>query len=372
VQGAQREHNGMPSGAPVRLRRGGSRKWASRFTVSYRTRPIDRPIFVIGMPRSGTTLLFTGLAVHPQLAWFSQYMHLFPRLTPLAALGLLGGFRPGAQGVAGRGQKRSRVDRLRVTPSEAAGRGYGIWAHCCGERFRFDFLLGAEPSATERDCLRSKVSTTTRLQRKSRFVGKLTGPARIGYLSGIFEDALFLHVTRDSRAVVESLSRVPFWRDTSRSREPAWPGGLRPEDLDRWHQHGDSPAALAAVEWRAVLELAREEAASVAPDRYAEVRYEDFVMDPHAVLDEIFAFAQLPPDPYPHEFVNQQIDVRDVSSEWRQRLPAEDAAVVDEVTGDTMREFGYSLDRPISVRSPLARPFAGAESPQDDATNASR
>ena len=44
----------------------------------------NRPIFLIGMPRSGTTLLFTGLAVHPQLAWFSQYTHLFPRLTPLA------------------------------------------------------------------------------------------------------------------------------------------------------------------------------------------------------------------------------------------------------------------------------------------------
>ena len=34
---------------------------------------ISRPIFIIGVPRSGTTLLYNLMAHHKDLAWFSQY-----------------------------------------------------------------------------------------------------------------------------------------------------------------------------------------------------------------------------------------------------------------------------------------------------------
>jgi len=46
---------------------------------------IERPIFVIGTGRSGTTLFFHLLALHPDLAWFSNfgnrwYRHAWPAL----------------------------------------------------------------------------------------------------------------------------------------------------------------------------------------------------------------------------------------------------------------------------------------------------
>jgi len=33
---------------------------------------IKKPIFIVGVPRSGTTLLYTLLAQHPELGWFSK------------------------------------------------------------------------------------------------------------------------------------------------------------------------------------------------------------------------------------------------------------------------------------------------------------
>jgi len=33
---------------------------------------ITKPIFIVGVPRSGTTLLYHLLGQHPSLAWFSK------------------------------------------------------------------------------------------------------------------------------------------------------------------------------------------------------------------------------------------------------------------------------------------------------------
>lgn len=40
---------------------------------------IDRPIFFIGIPRSGTTVSFEVFAAHEALAWRSNYIDVFPR-----------------------------------------------------------------------------------------------------------------------------------------------------------------------------------------------------------------------------------------------------------------------------------------------------
>ena len=41
--------------------------------TSLQTLQILKPIFIVGAPRSGTTLLYDLLAQHPTLGWFSNY-----------------------------------------------------------------------------------------------------------------------------------------------------------------------------------------------------------------------------------------------------------------------------------------------------------
>jgi hypothetical protein len=307
-----------------------------------RQRRIDRPIFFIGMPRSGTTVMFAAFATHPDLAWFSQYMHRFPRLTGFAALTRLAEVLPRSRaGVMRNGENWTAFNRLQINPAESAGGEYGIWTHCCGPKMQDSFLAAERPSPRERDLLQAKVDATLRYGGKSRFATKLTGPPRIGFLGDAFEDALFVQVVRDPRAVVGSLLRIPFWRDTFRLSEPAWIGGLEEAELEAWRREGSSPAALAALEWQAVVEAGRREAAGLAVGRYLELRYEEFVAEPAEVLERTFEFSGLRPDPGPLEYACGKVGVRDLSENWRERLSAAELRAVEESAGRAMRDLGY-------------------------------
>lgn len=282
-------------------------------------------------------MTFAALAAHRDLGWYSQYMDRFPRLPLTAALNRLVEARASTRKRVFRyGESRTLADRLRIAPSEA----YAVWQRCGGERFVYDFLLGVEADAREARCVRRRVRSTLRLQGKSRFAAKLTGPARIGYLTSIFPDARFVHLVRDPRAVIDSLLRVPFWKDTFRLESPAWRGGLGEADLAAWRSRG-TPEALAAVEWGAVLRTARQEAERVAEERYLEVRFEDFLADPHAMLDRLHSFAGLGRDPGAHETLDRRLDVRDPGTGWRGRLSPSQVETIEALLREPMRELGY-------------------------------
>ncbi|MFW2404425.1 MAG: sulfotransferase, partial [Gammaproteobacteria bacterium] len=57
-------------------------------------------------------------------------------------------------------------------------------------------------------------------------------------------------------------------------------------------------------QWRGVIESARDERKRIEPGRYIEVRYEDFLDDPHAFLTSLFARCGLPDAPAVHEHVD--------------------------------------------------------------------
>lgn len=299
---------------------------------------VDRPIFLVGMPRSGTTVVFEVFAARRDLAWFSQYQERYPAAPRLAALSRLADLTPALRRSVGRSdQARPWVEAIRVGPSEA----YALWRHCCGEKFLYDYLLGVEATEPERRCLRSTVATVMRFHGKPRFAAKITGPARIGYLRSVFPDARFVHVVRDGRAVVQSLLRVYFWRDTRRLREPAWRNGLTRKDLELWEQNDRSPLALAAIQWARVTRSAREEAAALAPGDYTEVRYEDFVSTPEATLEQATSACGLAPDPSAAAFLAQRVRLRDMNFQWRERFTAGEIATIESLMEPTLRDFGY-------------------------------
>ena len=298
----------------------------------------DRPALVVGMGRSGTTMFFDCLGAHPDLGWPSQYLNRVPRVPALAALSRMADF--------------GNATRRWVNPSHEPGSSRGalwpgpseavlLWRSWCGDRFVSDFLLGEVPPNDRVREVRRQVDKLLRWQGKSRFAAKFSGPLRIQYLSALLPGARFLHLIRDPRAVVSSLLKVDFWNDSHRLREPAWSNGLSESDLEKWEESGRSPVALAALQWRAVVELGRKEAEAIAPDRYAELRYEDLVASPHEAMRKALRFFELAPSKRIDDALDHRIVARDMNVKWRRdRVPAE-TALIEDLTGDSMVSLGY-------------------------------
>lgn len=322
--------------------------------------PVPRYVFLIGMPRSGTTVIFEALAARRDLGWFSNLLRRVPSRPAISVLSRVTDLSLGMRRSIGRSdQRKPWLERFRVGPDEA----YPVWAHCCGTKFQFDYLLGVEASPAERERLRATVVDVLRYQSKPHFAAKLTGPGRIAYLSSIFPSARFVHIVRDGRAVVQSLMHIHFWRTRDRMNRPAWHGGLTERDLADWERYDRSPLALAAVQWRRVVESTRSEAVEKAPDRYAEVNYETFVSEPHRVLNEISRFYGLEPSVRAARFLRRRFELRDMNRLWQERFDRHEVAMLNALLGDTLETFGYAVaSRGRPAEQPvLTTPFASSQ-----------
>lgn len=302
---------------------------------------IDNAIFMIGMPRSGTTIISEAISMHEDLGWVSQYMNLFPgaswipifhRIVDIPGIGrYLRGKKRQGKGT------REFIKRLLPRSDEA----FTLWAYYCGEKILRDYLINCAASGDEKNRIKKLIRTALTLQGKRRFFTKFTGPPRIWYLNSIFPDAYFVHVLRDPRAVVSSLLKVPFWRERCCLERPWWLNGLPEAYIQEWIDTGRSPAALAAVQWKRVVELTWEEKKIIAKGRYIEVRYEDFVTDSHGALREILSKAELSDSLTIHHYISSVGRVENMNYKYKKHLTKQDIALVENLTRDTAKQAGY-------------------------------
>ncbi len=296
---------------------------------------VDRPIFFVGAPRSGTTILFEAFSSHPDLAWFSNYLYRFPRF-PVVSL-----FSRLAISNDLLGAKRQNGESAFRIPRPYAVECYPAWELCCGQKFRFDYLLNQKASQEEKDKVVRLVDKVTRYQSKHRFATKITGPTRMAYLNSIFPDALFIHVVRDGRAVVNSLMKVDFWKNGGGYHKPWWRGGLTEEDIELYDKYGKTPVALTAVQWRRIMLMAREEAKAIGPGQYLEIRYEDALRDPIAAMDGLFTFSHLAPSSKVHDYIRTKSAFKDMNYKFAKDLKSSDVGALDEILGDVNAAYGY-------------------------------
>jgi len=172
---------------------------------------------------------------------------------------------------------------------------------------------------------------------------------RLGLLERLFPDALYVHLVRDGRDAAISFL--------------AMPAGIVTET---WAHPRDATGF--ACQWRAEVTAARKLGARAGPGRYLELRYEELVAEPERELRRICDFAALAFEP---EMLGYAGEV-DVSSkphqqslkrpptaglrDWRTQMAPADVAAFEEVAGDVLRDLGYETSRPptLSGRSKRA------------------
>src|SRR4051812_49471184 len=226
---------------------------AVKRTLRRRRRSTDRPPapFVVGVSRSGTTLLRLMLDAHPDLTIPAE-----THFVPMVANACDELIKEGAS---------SEKVRERAL---ATMTGHPRWGDFLLDPDDVRARMEAHEPITTGDAIRAFYEAAAAQQGKPRW-GDKSPPYtyKAGRIQTALPEAHFIHIIRDGRDVALSLSEV------------SW---------------GTDDITVAAEKWVSELRKARKRAKNLVRGTYMEVHYEDLVTDPEPVLRKVADFAGLP------------------------------------------------------------------------------
>lgn len=282
----------------------------------FKRKVIDRPIFIVGNPRSGTTFLHRFLAEQGDVVGFALYEMLVPSLTGRALLRpllpILGALNPGKHHAAA--AHETSLDALETDDAAIFLRffdGVFLYAYflCWDDPDPSDMFEQLEPGSpqTERDldfyeqCLRRNLHRSG----KARVLGKLfTFPPRIDDVLRRFPDAKLIYMVRDpSETLPSGLSLVTGVQEQA-FRISRLPEPTRARFVARLSK-GLSLLLTRFVE--------RYRSGEIPPDNLMIVRYPDLLDDFEGTIERVLEFAELEASP---EF---RARVREVAERQRTR-----------------------------------------------------
>ena len=271
----------------------------------------DRPIFILGCPRSGTTLVQAMLHSHPRIAIPPENRFVIPAYE--ARLGF--------------GDLRKRPNR----------RELGRFIVARGRKFR-DFGLERRETvrrvATGPPTLGSALGIVLRSYAE-RFESPRWGDKRplyssyIPMLMRLFPDAQIVHVVRDPRDCVASLKRMPWWRAGTYHAVAAWADAV---------DHTES----AAKRWPGVVLRVQYERLVADPETELRGLCEALgeAYDPAMVAPERVAPVAVPERKHWHANTRVGPMTERIGS-WESGLEPWEAALCDAVLRRRMTTFGY-------------------------------
>ena len=273
----------------------------------------DRPIFVVGCPRSGTTMLSLMIHAHPRLAMPPESRFLIKTW-----------------------RKREKYGDL-STPEQRLA-----LAKSCvrtGSKVRD---LGLDPDETLRAILEAPPTLGSAFGTVFKMFADKHGAARWGdkrpayyqevdVLLRLFPDAQIVHIVRDGRANVASLKKMPWWPY-------------------------DSIGSMAS--WSQAEFCSQRNAKRLPADVFHVIRYESLVADPEPVLRELCAFLQedfvpamlepsevrsvVPEKKTWHVNLKQSVNTDRVES-WRKGLEPWELGLMETVLRRKLRRWDYTL-----------------------------
>ena len=247
----------------------------------------EKPIFVLGCNRSGTTLLFRNLGGHPDLwTYYEELPDVFYRWFPVdPELGDRVNRPPTqqeAEGIAG--------DLFRKAHNKELHRDIPVLRHLSRKLF-------------QRPISRPFKSPPIRFVEKTP-----SNSLRVPLLAALFPDARFIYLIRRPEDVISSL--MEGWK--------IWTNGRRGErwEFTEWREHyvrppgwrqwrGRSLQEICAFQWVATNEIALKDLERHCPDRHMIVRHEAALADPAGVYDRLREFCDLAPSGSFRELVNR-------------------------------------------------------------------
>jgi hypothetical protein len=301
-------HAGLSTARAVRLAAVGlvtdrrERQALERGPGSVKRRRLDprvqRPIFILGAPRSGTTFLGRCIGALPDVSY-----HFEPRLTKAVA---------------------------RCVHE-------GSWSPARARRY-FRGYYGALLMAAGHGGLRFAEKDP-----ENCFI--------IPFLTEAFPDAVFVHVYRDGRDVAVSHSEKPWLAAASTGTGQRGRGGtawgtaprfwVEPERREEFRAVSD--LARSAWMWRRFTGSAFSQLAELPPERALHLRYEDVTHQPVEAADRVAEFLGVT-DPAAREALHAGFGKArpDSVGRWRARLDEAELADVRRQAEPLLGQLGYT------------------------------
>lgn len=259
---------------------------------------LERPIFIVGAPRSGTTFLGECLAVIPEVSY-----HFEPVLTKAAGRHVFEG---------NWGLTKSRL---------VFGGVYRLLLQLHGD----GDLRFAEK--TPQNCF------------------------LIAFLARAFPDAYFVHIVRDGRDAALSYSKKPWLLASSAAAGTREAGGylngpharywVEPHRRAEFESTTDFHRCIWA--WRLHTEAALQQRTQLRPERYHELRYEDLVARPIDESRRLLTFLEITDRPSVERFEEAVQRRSDTSvGRWRTELTPAQLREVDLEAGRLLSDLGYT------------------------------
>jgi hypothetical protein len=265
-----------------------------------------RPIFVLGCPGSGTSLLRRMLHNHPRIAIPPETRFLLSAYEHRDAYGDL----------------RELENRKALAEWIVAGAGTRFGDLGLSPRKITDEIVAGPPT------LGSALGIV--LRGYARQLGRPRwGDSRPGYvqyidaLLGLFPNAQIVHVIRDGRDCVAALKRMRWWR---------------------------MPIHHSVATWTQAIDAGQAAARRLPPGAYTETRYEQLIADPAGSLRVLCGFLREEYDPA------MARPAKSVSpTTWTRTLDLWELELCETAMAERLTEYGYT---PSGAGRPAARHMA--------------
>jgi hypothetical protein len=287
---------------------------------------VKRPIFIVGVGRSGSTIFHRMFSEHPNVAWLSTRLcDQFPD-------------KPSANRLLMEVIDYPIVGRF-LRERFRTGEGYRFWEyHCPGFRQPCRDLVSGDVTHAIRERIPAAMSEIT-TSKRSRLLLKITGWPRIDFLREIFNDAIFINVVRDGRAVVNSMINVDWWWGWRGPQNWRW-GELTPLQREEWDKHDRSFIALASIEWKILMDAMDQAKRFVNGDNIMALKYEDLCSAPVSVFKGVVEFCGLE---WSREFEASitRYKLRNTNYKWQNELTSDQQQMVQSIIRDQLELYGY-------------------------------
>ena len=250
-------------------------------------------IFILGAPRSGTSLFYELMVTRFEFAYFSNLAHRFYK-TPLTATRI-------GRWLIARHTPVYQSDYGHISGWAAPNEGGWIWQRWLKDGpWTDERILPSLPVAE----IRATLAGMSMLGRAPFINKNVMHSNRVRLLDALFPGCLFLEVRRDASDTARSIIRAQR-RNKGHKRDYEGWWSVRPSNAG-----GDTDIERACRQVTGVAQDIESDCAHIGADRHFKVNYETLCANPEHVMSDVALFlyrhdiqvAQRPHSPVPDSF----------------------------------------------------------------------